>query len=396
MSYPIYKSDGTLLTTVIDGTIDETTDLNLIGKNTSGFGTSFNENLIYLLENFASTAPPNRPIPGQIWFDSAQSRLQVYTGITTGWKPAGAPIVSPILPNNFTTGDFWIDSAEKQLWFFDGSALTLAGPQWKKSQGVTGTVAETLFDVNGNAKPVLKLLVNDTLLGIYSAAAFTPSPELSGFATIKKGYTSNTNVSTVFDLVSIDSEKLGGAPAASYLRSDINSISGGKLTVANNLGITIGANSNADIKITGTTLQIENVVNDGDIAIITNNLGGSNTAIYIDGATGHIGLFTDSPQNALDVGGDTRIRGTFTAEGQVLLKPLSLTLVDNGLTGSIESNTILVLNDIASTDNYLDTQEAIVHYQNIDFVTQTVTRYLKLFRIVSGAWTYVDDLTSSV
>ena len=61
MAYLITKSDGTTLTTVSDGQIDDlSTDLTLIGKNYSGFGEAFNENLIKLLENFASTV---RPVP---------------------------------------------------------------------------------------------------------------------------------------------------------------------------------------------------------------------------------------------------------------------------------------------------------------------------------------------
>ena len=53
MSYTIYNTDGSILTTIVDGTIDETTDLKLIGKNSTGFGESFNEDLVYLLENCA-------------------------------------------------------------------------------------------------------------------------------------------------------------------------------------------------------------------------------------------------------------------------------------------------------------------------------------------------------
>ena len=53
MAYVLNKTDGSVLTELIDSTIDQTsTDLTLIGKNVSNYGEYFNENLIKLLENY--------------------------------------------------------------------------------------------------------------------------------------------------------------------------------------------------------------------------------------------------------------------------------------------------------------------------------------------------------
>ena len=52
MAFTINKTDGTVLTTVQDGTLDQTTNLNLFGKNYAGYGELLNENQIKLLENF--------------------------------------------------------------------------------------------------------------------------------------------------------------------------------------------------------------------------------------------------------------------------------------------------------------------------------------------------------
>jgi len=79
MAYTINKTDGTILATVADGQIDDlSTDITLIGKNYSGFGEAFNENLVKLLENFSSTAQPTSPVRGQIWFDVSDLKLKVY------------------------------------------------------------------------------------------------------------------------------------------------------------------------------------------------------------------------------------------------------------------------------------------------------------------------------
>ena len=47
MSYTILKTDGSALTSVVDGTIDQlATDITLIGKNFSGFGVFINDNFV--------------------------------------------------------------------------------------------------------------------------------------------------------------------------------------------------------------------------------------------------------------------------------------------------------------------------------------------------------------
>ena len=53
MAYTIDKYNNTQLTVVADGTIDQTTDLKLVGKNYAGYGEIQNENFVFLLENFS-------------------------------------------------------------------------------------------------------------------------------------------------------------------------------------------------------------------------------------------------------------------------------------------------------------------------------------------------------
>ena len=65
MAYTINKTDGTILATITDGTIDNTSSLTLFGKSYSGFGELLNENLIKLLENQTSTASPTAPLKGE-------------------------------------------------------------------------------------------------------------------------------------------------------------------------------------------------------------------------------------------------------------------------------------------------------------------------------------------
>ena len=59
MAYTINKTDGSVVATITDGTINNTTSLTLFGKSYSGFGEALNENLVKLLENQNSTSTPS-------------------------------------------------------------------------------------------------------------------------------------------------------------------------------------------------------------------------------------------------------------------------------------------------------------------------------------------------
>lgn len=71
MSYIINHYEGQQLVQVSDATIDDSTcDIKLIGRNYAGYGEAQNENFVFLLENFAGRNQPNRPLTGQIWYDT--------------------------------------------------------------------------------------------------------------------------------------------------------------------------------------------------------------------------------------------------------------------------------------------------------------------------------------
>jgi hypothetical protein len=393
MTYNITKSDGSHLVDVQDGTIDQTTDLKLIGKNSTSFGESLNENLVYLLENFSNSSPPTKPIMGQLWYNTDTSGLQIYTGNVTGWRSTGSPIVKNVSPTSFVTGDLWIDSNNKQLWFYDGSALTLAGPSWTKSQGQTGFVPETIFDTFGNPKTILNLYVNDNLLGIYSAVDFDPKPAIPGFTSIIKGYNSNSLIASTFDLTVSNSLKLGGVNANYYARTDGPVSLAGPLAVTSQYGISVGPLSNASLNLSGITFHIENTQENGDIAIRTKNTSGVSERIYINATTGCVGISNNNPQKALDVTGNTRITGDLEVSGKILTKPLVLTLIDNDILSTIQASTKTILQTVANESNYLNGQQAFVHYQHINFGTSVITRHSSRYIISSeGVWTYVADL----
>ena len=194
MAYIVNRYNGTQITVVEDGTIDQTTDLKLIGKNYSGFGEAQNENIVHLLENFRGTTAPAKAIDGQVWYDAGTTKLKFYTG--SAWKTAGGTEVSSSEPAGLDEGDLWWSSTSNQLYGKTAAGeFILVGPQ---SAG-SGTTQMLSVSVNDNSVPavektIIVALINDVSLYIISGEEFTLNgvqaagvPSLTGFSLIKKG-----------------------------------------------------------------------------------------------------------------------------------------------------------------------------------------------------------------
>ena len=142
MAYTINKTDGSILATVTDGTINTTaSNITLIGKSYSGWGENLNENLVKMLENSASTSAPTTPLRGQLWFDVNNGALKVYNG--TQFEPAGGAQPSASIPTAPGQGDLWLDSTNDQVFVYTGDSRShqindeweLVGPVHTAGQG---------------------------------------------------------------------------------------------------------------------------------------------------------------------------------------------------------------------------------------------------------------------
>ena len=300
MAYTVNKTDGTILATVADGTIDTTTDLTLIGKNYAGYGEFFNENLVKLLENFSNTSAPASPIAGQMWWDKTNNLLKVYTG--TAFKTVSSSTASASTPTGSVTGDLWWDTTNGQLKVYNGSSFTTIGPSFTSGTGTSGAIVETVTDSGATDHVVVKLFTNNTLVATVSKdTAFTPQAALSGFATIKPGIQLSTAITgNKFQGTATDSDALGGVAAASYLRSDASDSTSGVLSVLNDTGLVVGVDSDLTVGVSGSDVSISNATSDGDILVKVNDGGVVSTAMTIDGATNRV-LVAGAPSDNLGV-----------------------------------------------------------------------------------------------
>lgn len=172
MSYSIDRYSGTTIAVVEDGTINNTLDIKLIGKNYAGYGEAQNENFVHLLENFSSATPPPRPISGQLWYDSGTKRLKFFDGVN--FKDTSRTDVDDQEPVGVNAGDFWYDTVRKQLFVFDGDRYRLVGPQDLDGyNGSTSMVSMVLVDTSNYAHPVVVSVQNGIPDAIFSAEAFT-------------------------------------------------------------------------------------------------------------------------------------------------------------------------------------------------------------------------------
>jgi hypothetical protein len=329
MAYLITKSDGTTLTTVSDGQIDDlTTDLTLIGKNYSGFGEAFNENLIKLLENFASAARPTRPIRGQIWFDVTELKLKVYNG--TSFQPVSSATISATQPTSLTPGDLWFDDTNKQLYFYDGVNTLLLGPSYGLSQGISGIRVNTILDSLNQSKIITSLYNNGTLIGIFSSSEteFTPKLPITGFSgTVIPGFNASTIAGIKFNVTVTNSEKLGGRLDTTYVRNDTSGVIVGKLGVTD--GVEIGDAQQVKLLETNGDLLLQNVAQNKFIRISARRGAVQDDAIVVEPSSQTVKIYDGFLSSQTTVGGNLTVNGDLRVLGNTVAVDVANLRVEN-------------------------------------------------------------------
>jgi len=304
MAYIINLTNGTIFATIADGTINTSSSMVLVGKNYAGYGEFLDENFIHLLENSADTAPPGAPLTGQLWWDANANVLKVYNG--TLFKVISTAAASASAPTSNVIGDLWYDTTNAQLKVYTGSTFLLVGPQFTAGTGVTGAIVDTITDNTAVNHVVIKLFVQDSVVGIVSKdATFTPQVAISGFTTVRPGITLSTLIGSqipLFQGIATSAQGLISGNVVltptNFMRSDQNTSTTGTLSVLNNSGLSVGDNSDFRVTVAGTAVSVNNQTSDGNFSIGVNVGGTPTPALSILGTTGVVGVLGISNLNA--------------------------------------------------------------------------------------------------
>ena len=349
MAYSINKTDGTLLATVADGQVDDlSTDITLIGKNYSGFGESLNENFIKLLENFASTSRPDNPIRGQIWFDTSEAKLKVYTG--TGFVPVSSASISNSQPGQPGAGDLWFNNISKQLYFYDGTGFILLGPAYSQAQGLSGFKVETILDSLNASRVVTYLYNNGILLGIFAKDTFSPKLNIEGFSgSIVPGFNAGTLAGFKFNVTATNADRLDNVIASLYARRDQANNFAQPLIITDNSGINVGAGTEGAFNVAAGNVRLYNTASNKNLSFAVQKGVASETAVNIISPTREVKIYDGFTDSVTTVGGNLTVVGDLVVQGNTTTINTSVLTIE-------DKNVVLAsLGDSSSnTDEYAD------------------------------------------
>lgn len=324
MAYTITLTNGNVLTTISDGTVNTTsTTLTLVGKNYAGYGQFLNNDLVHLLENYSNPTAPVNPLRGQLWWDTA-GNLKVYTGTT--FKTLGSITSSSSTPTGAVTGNGWWDTTNEQFNVYSGTGWVLVGPAFSSNVGTSGAIVETITDSNAATHYATSIYIANQRVALFSKdSAYTPNVAISGISQVKPGLNligSPAIAGAKYWGTAQDSDAVGGISASVLARTDTAQVFSS--TVTANAGLYAGTAGNGSITTSGTVVRIDNNINNGNISIRANVGGSLTNALFIDGSTGlvtvaanataELGIATKSYVDSVPLqrNGSNTITGTIT------------------------------------------------------------------------------------
>ena len=187
MAYTIIRSDGNVLTTIQDGTINTTsTSLGLPGRNKSSYGQVLDTNFVRQLESYASPSPPPNPLRGQLWFNTTTNVLCVCpvdgTLVASNWLTLTSTTAAgnATLANINATGNLIANNITSNNYLTVGILTTTA------NANVTGNLyaanANLVVARIGSLNPVTSISTGSPTTGGTMVGTWTMQGNSSGLA----------------------------------------------------------------------------------------------------------------------------------------------------------------------------------------------------------------------
>jgi len=347
MAYEVNYTDNVNKGVIVveDGAINTETSLSFPGRSSTAYGQIIAENFLHLLENFANTTAPLRPVEGQLWYDNTDGvdQLKVYDGTT--WVAAGGLKKATSQPavSNSVAGDLWVNTDSQQLYLFTGTSWLLVGPSF--SDGLlTGAQSEAIVGTDDNTYSVLIIKVEDKPVAIISTQEFIPKSAIPGFRTgIKAGFniSSTPIIGTQYLKYYGTAEKaealvIGTEPiaASNFLRGDVVSTTSYPLKVKANDGLVVGTGEQINLKLVGEAGVIQHNTPGANFDFVLREGSTNYTVMRID-STQKVGINNTAPDEDLDVVGNVQISSKPTDSTTGVLKIESTIESDDINAGSL-------------------------------------------------------------
>jgi len=333
MPYTITNSDGTVLLTLADSTVDKlATSLTLIGKNVNAYGQYYNDNLVAMLENFASDGvEPRSPLYGQLWYNKIDGRVYVYS-LDNVFKSVSAAQLSPTEPTTTNAGDLWIDTVNKLLYFTtDGRSFTLAGPPVPVTTSSSRIQTDYIVDTNSNTNIVASLYSDNQLVAIATTGSFTFATSFNGMTSVQPGINLNTSIPNI-RFVGTATMSDSVSSITNYLTTNFLQINATtsqyttqRLDVLSDNGMFIGASNNISMTSTNNSSVLTSNISDATFDIRSNStlVPGYYTAIRINPndltySKPSISLFPDlSASSVVKINSDMTLTGSLSVDKDI-------------------------------------------------------------------------------
>jgi len=393
MSYIINNSRGNVVAIIADGTVNTTaTDLALVGRALTDYGTYENENYVYLLENFANSTAPLQPVLGQLWYNSSTDVISAYN-TANAWVALAsqdyvqAQKISPAFTGVPTAPTASVNTSNTQIATTQFVLNQLGGGSSTNNVLTSGNIS------GGNVLTVgsMSSTGNATVGNMLTSGAVSATGNITGGNILTVGSVSTTGNVTGANFIGNVIPPAGGAVSTTGNITGGNILTGGLISAT---GSITGSSLSVSGGITGSNLNTTDLSLSGNVISGLSSIYNIATSANITGGNLLTGGLVSATGNL--TGGNVLTGGLFTATGNVtggnILTGGLITATGNIITSNTIIADTVIANNVITTGtssafrlpNLDQSQINALTPQNGDLVYNTTDNLPQIYQ--SGSW----------